>query len=80
MSDVQGPKAVGILAGEGSKVGLVASILGVLMMLAVIRYYPYALLAGLLCCLPAKLRPGDLVAHRSEVPVVRVVGLVKGFA
>ena len=79
MKHVQGPKAVGVLAGEGSKVGLVASVLGVLMMvmLAVIGY-PHALLPGLLCCLPGKLRPGDLVAHRSGVPVVRVVGLVEG--
>ena len=67
MQDVQGPKAVGVLAGESSKVGLVASVLGVLMMLAVTSY-PQALLRGLLC-LPAKFRPSDLVAHRAVVPV-----------
>jgi len=79
MKHVQGPKGVGVLAGEGSKVGLVASVLGVVMMvrLAVIGY-PHALLPGLLCCLPGKFRPGDLVAHRLGVPVVRVVGLVEG--
>jgi len=68
MQDVQGPKAVGVLAGKGSKVGLVASVLGFLMLLDVVRY-SHALLPGLLYCLPVKLCPRDLVAHRPVFPV-----------
>lgn len=68
MHDVQGSKAIGVLAGEGSKVWFVASVLGVLMMLGLIRY-PHALLSSLLFCLPAQFRPSDLVAHRPVVPV-----------
>jgi len=45
MRDVQGSKAVGVLAGESSKVGLVISVLRVLMML---MPSPHALLLGLL--------------------------------